>query len=92
MTFPKHTPEYVAAKAALQAAYDQARSVPWLMFRMRQLTHAEYCERVDHAYCDYANALEPHWVKAGGSKNQKARTMNELNAEYSAKWAKEVTA
>lgn len=88
MTFPKQTPEYLAAKAPLKAAYDAARAPHWERYCAGEINHEQYCTLVDEAFCTYSNALEPHWVKAGGSPNPKSKTLAQLNAEYAAKWGK----
>jgi hypothetical protein len=86
MTFPKQTPEYLAAKEALSKVYAEARAPHWKRYCAGEITHSEYCELIDEAYVAYSNDLEPHWVKAGGSKNPKAKPMKVLQAEYSEKW------
>lgn len=70
---PKQTPEYLAAKAPIKERYDAARAPHWARFCAREITHEEYCRLIHDAWVEYANELEPHWVKAGGCKTGKIK-------------------
>ena len=78
MTFPKQTPEYLAAKAPLKAKYDAARAPFWKRYwDDKEITHEEYCVLIHPAWMEYANALEPIWVKHGGTPGPKIKPLKD---------------
>lgn len=67
MTFPERTPEYEAARKPLYSQWLKQREPHWRQFMAGEITHSEYSERIAGFWKQYSDALEPHWVKAGGT-------------------------
>lgn len=79
------TPEFLDAKARLGKIYDDARKPHWERFCSKEIDYDTYCDLIDPHRVEYANNLNPYWVKTGRPSIGKQRTRAEVQAEYDAK-------
>lgn len=81
------TPEFLEAKARLRKIFDEARAPHWERFCKKEINYATYCDLIDPHRVEYANNLNPYWVKTGRPSNGKLKTRIEIQKEYDEKWA-----
>ncbi len=73
MVLPVHTDEYLAARKPLLDKWDEARKPYWDRYAAGEITHDEYCDLIEPSLDQYWNEVDPHWIKAGGAKDKRAK-------------------